>query len=140
GGSIRQPASLCGITGLKPTYGRISRFGMVAYASSLDQAGPMTHTAEDAAIMLNAMAGFDPKDSTSVDHPVEDYTKNLNQSLEGIRIGLPKEYFSDGLDSQVEKQIQLAIAEYEKLGAKICEVSLPTTQFAVPAYYVIAPA
>ncbi|AKP73195.1 Glutamyl-tRNA(Gln) amidotransferase subunit A [Piscirickettsia salmonis] len=140
GGSIRQPASLCGITGLKPTYGRISRFGMIAYASSLDQAGPMTHTAEDAAIMLNAMAGFDPKDSTSVDHPVEDYTKNLNQSLEGIRIGLPKEYFSDGLDSQVEKQIQLAIAEYEKLGAKICEVSLPTTQFAVPAYYVIAPA
>ncbi|MGJ3494310.1 Asp-tRNA(Asn)/Glu-tRNA(Gln) amidotransferase subunit GatA [Piscirickettsia salmonis] len=140
GGSIRQPASLCGITGLKPTYGRISRFGMIAYASSLDQAGPMTHTAEDAAIMLKAMAGFDPKDSTSVDHPVEDYTKNLNQSLEGIRIGLPKEYFSDGLDSQVEKQIQLAIAEYEKLGAKICEVSLPTTQFAVPAYYVIAPA
>ncbi|OAJ35601.1 Asp-tRNA(Asn)/Glu-tRNA(Gln) amidotransferase subunit GatA [Piscirickettsia salmonis] len=140
GGSIRQPASLCGITGLKPTYGRISRFGMIAYASSLDQAGPMTHTAEDAAIMLNTMAGFDPKDSTSVDHPVEDYTKNLNQSLEGVRIGLPKEYFSDGLDSQVEKQIQLAIAEYEKLGAKICEVSLPTTQFAVPAYYVIAPA
>ncbi|ODN42605.1 Asp-tRNA(Asn)/Glu-tRNA(Gln) amidotransferase subunit GatA [Piscirickettsia litoralis] len=140
GGSIRQPASLCGITGLKPTYGRISRFGMIAYASSLDQAGPMTQTAEDAAIMLNVMAGFDEKDSTSVDQPVEDYTKHLNNSLEGVRIGLPKEYFSEGLDSQVEKQVQLAIAEYEKLGAKICEISLPTTQLAVPAYYVIAPA
>lgn len=140
GGSIRQPASLCGITGLKPTYGRISRFGMIAFASSLDQAGPMTQTAEDAAIMLNVMAGFDEKDSTSVDLPVDDYTHNLNHSLEGVRIGLPKEYFSEGLDAKVEKQIQAAIAEYEKLGAKICEISLPMTKLAVPAYYVIAPA
>ncbi|KOR31420.1 glutamyl-tRNA amidotransferase [Achromatium sp. WMS2] len=141
GGSIRQPAALCGITGLKPTYGLVSRFGMVAFASSLDQAGPMCHSAEDAAIMLQAMAGFDPKDSTSVDIKVPDYMAALNQSLNGLVIGLPKEYFTGtGLDASIAVSIQIAIAELEKLGAKTVEISLPNTNLVVPAYYVVAPA
>lgn len=140
GGSIRQPASMCGITGIKPTYGRVSRWGMIAFASSLDQAGPMTRTAEDAAMMLNVMAGFDPKDSTCVDCDVPDYTANLNKSLNGLRIGLPKEYFATGLDSRVEAIIRDAIREYETLGATIHEISLPSSDLAVAAYYVIAPA
>ncbi|KEQ18807.1 Asp-tRNA(Asn)/Glu-tRNA(Gln) amidotransferase subunit GatA [Endozoicomonas numazuensis] len=140
GGSIRQPASHCGITGLKPTYGRVSRYGMIAYASSLDQAGPMTQTAEDAALMLNVMAGFDHRDSTCLDHEVPDYSANLNDSLEGLTVGLPKEYFSTGLDSEVEQRVRDAVAEYEKLGAKIKEVSLPNLELSIPSYYVIAPA
>ncbi len=140
GGSIRQPASLCGLTGLKPTYGRVSRWGMIAFASSLDQAGPMTRTAEDAAIMLNAMASFDDKDSTCVDEPLSDYTATLNDSLQGLRIGVPKEYFSEGLNPQTAERVQTAIKEFEKLGAEIKEISLPHTSLAVPAYYVIAPA
>ncbi|WP_263078225.1 Asp-tRNA(Asn)/Glu-tRNA(Gln) amidotransferase subunit GatA [Endozoicomonas sp. Mp262] len=140
GGSIRQPASHCGITGIKPTYGRVSRYGMIAYASSLDQAGPMTRTAEDAAIMLNTMAGFDHRDSTSIDKAVPDYTATLNDSLDGLTIGLPKEYFTAGLDGEVEQTIHNAIAEYEKLGAKVKEISLPNSELSVAAYYVIAPA
>ena len=140
GGSIRQPASHCGITGLKPTYGRVSRYGMVAYASSLDQAGPMTHTAEDAAIMLNAMAGFDRRDSTCLDREVPDYTATLNNSLEGLTIGLPKEYFAAGLDSEVEQRVRDAVAEIEKQGAKVKEISLPNAELCIPSYYVIAPA
>ena len=139
GGSIRQPASLCGITGLKPTYGRISRYGMIAYASSLDQAGPMTRTAEDAAIVLNAMAGFDPNDSTSANKSVPDYTQGLTNNLDGLKIGLPTEYFSEGLDSGVEKVVMQSIKEYELMGAKIQEVSLPNSVHAIPAYYIVAP-
>jgi aspartyl-tRNA(Asn)/glutamyl-tRNA(Gln) amidotransferase subunit A len=140
GGSIRQPASLTNLTGLKPSYGRVSRYGMIAFASSLDQGGPMARTAEDAALMLNVMAGFDPRDSTSVDEPVPDYTKSLNNDLKGLRIGLPKEYFSKGLSSEVAKVIETAIAEYKKLGAQVLEVSLPNSQLAIPCYYVLAPA
>ncbi|MFT6388805.1 MAG: aspartyl-tRNA(Asn)/glutamyl-tRNA(Gln) amidotransferase subunit A [Cellvibrionaceae bacterium] len=140
GGSIRQPASFCGVTGLKPTYGRVSRWGMVAYASSLDQAGPITKTAEDAAIMLNVLAGFDERDSTSINEATPDYTRTLNDSIEGLRIGLPKEYFSDGVDPEVAILIESAIKQYEKMGAIIKEISLPHTHLAVPAYYVIAPA
>ena len=140
GGSIRQPASMCGITGIKPTYGRVSRWGMIAFASSLDQAGPMTRTAEDAAMMLNVMAGFDPKDSTCVNREVPDYTADLTKPLDGLRIGLPKEYFAAGLDSRVEAIIRDAVREYEKLGATVKEVSLPSSDLAVAAYYVIAPA
>ena len=140
GGSIRQPAALCGITGLKPTYGRVSRYGMIAYASSLDQGGPMARSAEDAAIMLQTMAGFDDKDSTSVDAPVPDYMAGLNNSLEGLKIGLPKEFFGDGLNSDVAAAIEAAIDEYRKLGAKVTEVSMPSLKLAIPAYYVIAPA
>lgn len=140
GGSIRQPAALTGITGLKPTYGRISRYGMIAFASSLDQAGPMTLTAEDAALVLNVIAGHDPKDSTSVKKEVPDYTANLNDSIQGLRIGLPKEYFSEGVDPQVAQLIQAAIKEYEKLGAVVKEISLPNQHLSVPAYYVVAPA
>ncbi len=139
GGSIRQPASFCGITGLKPTYGRVSRYGMIAFASSLDQAGPMTRTAEDAALMLNVMAGLDPRDSTSVDEAVPDYTAGLNDSMAGLKIGLPKEYFAEGLDDAVAKVIDSAVKEYEKMGAVIKEISLPTSKLAVPAYYIIAP-
>ena len=139
GGSIRQPASLCGITGLKPTYGRVSRYGMIAYASSLDQAGPMTQTAEDAAIVLKTIAGFDNRDSTSADKVVPDYEKSLNNSLEGLKIGIPKEYFSEGLDDGVKQNILNAIKEFESLGATIKEVSLPHAKFAIPAYYIIAP-
>ena len=139
GGSIRQPASLCGITGLKPTYGRISRYGMIAYASSLDQAGPLTRTAEDAAIVLNAMAGFDTNDSTSANKSVPDYTQCLKNSVNGLKIGLPKEYFSDGLENGVEKVVMQSIKEYESMGAKVQEVSLPNTVHAIPAYYIVAP-
>ncbi len=140
GGSIRQPAALCGITGLKPTYGRVSRWGMIAFASSLDQGGPMARTAEDCALMLSAMAGFDPRDSTSVDQPVPDYTATLNGDLKGLKIGLPKEYFGEGLDGEVAKVIEAAIDEYRKLGAEVVEISLPNTGLAVPTYYVVAPA
>ncbi|MEW8627777.1 MAG: Asp-tRNA(Asn)/Glu-tRNA(Gln) amidotransferase subunit GatA [Candidatus Thiodiazotropha sp.] len=140
GGSIRQPAALCGITGLKPTYGRISRFGMIAFASSLDQAGPMTASAEDAALMLQAMAGFDPRDSTSADHPVPDYSASLNDSLAGLKIGLPKEYFGEGLDGDVRASIDAALEVYKGLGAELVEISLPNSAMAVPTYYVVAPA
>jgi len=140
GGSIRQPASLCGITGLKPTYGRVSRFGMIAFASSLDQGGPMARTAEDCALMLSTMAGFDEKDSTSVERDVPNYAQGLNDSLEGLKIGLPKEYFGEGLDAGVAKVVDAAIEEYKKLGATVVEISLPNTSLSVPAYYVVAPA
>jgi aspartyl-tRNA(Asn)/glutamyl-tRNA(Gln) amidotransferase subunit A len=140
GGSIRQPASLCNLTGLKPTYGRISRYGMIAFASSLDQAGPMAHSAEDAALLLNEMAGFDPRDSTSVEQTVPDYSASLNDAIEGLKIGLPKEYFSEGLDPQVASVIEAAIKTYESLGATIKEITLPNTSLAVPTYYVVAPA
>ncbi|MDK1023282.1 MAG: Asp-tRNA(Asn)/Glu-tRNA(Gln) amidotransferase subunit GatA [Gammaproteobacteria bacterium] len=140
GGSIRQPASLCGISGLKPTYGRVSRWGMVAFASSLDQAGPMTQTAADAALMLNAMAGHDAKDSTSITDPVPDYSARLNDKICGIKLGLCKEYFEDGLDANVQQCVMDAVLVLEKMGARISEVSLPNTRQSVPAYYVIAPA
>jgi aspartyl-tRNA(Asn)/glutamyl-tRNA(Gln) amidotransferase subunit A len=140
GGSIRQPAALCGITGLKPTYGRVSRFGMIAFASSLDQAGPMTRSAEDAALMLQAMAGFDEKDSTCANEPVPDYSASLGDSLEGLSIGLPKEYFGEGLDPAVAAAVESAIEVYKRLGARVVEVSLPNTGLAVPTYYVVAPA
>ncbi len=139
GGSIRQPASLCGITGLKPTYGRISRYGMIAFSSSLDQAGPMAKTAEDCAILLNAMSGFDDKDSTSVNKVVPDYTKDLDKSLSGLTIGLAKEFFSKDLDNNITNIIDSAIAEYKKLGATIKEISLPYTKYAVATYYIVAP-
>jgi aspartyl-tRNA(Asn)/glutamyl-tRNA(Gln) amidotransferase subunit A len=140
GGSIRQPAAFCGLTGLKPTYGRVSRWGMIAYASSLDQAGTITRTAEDSAMMLNVMAGFDAKDSTCVDRDVPDYTATLNNSIEGLTIGLPKEYFRSDLSAEMQQQVRNAIAEYEKMGAKVKEISLPNTHLAIPAYYIIAPA
>ncbi|MGD9860556.1 MAG: Asp-tRNA(Asn)/Glu-tRNA(Gln) amidotransferase subunit GatA [Marinobacterium sp.] len=140
GGSIRQPAALCGVTGIKPTYGRVSRYGMIAFASSLDQAGPMAQTAEDCAMTLNAMAGFDPLDSTSAERDTEDYTSALNQPLAGLKIGLPKEYFSASLDAGVAEQVRNAVAEFEKLGATVKEVSLPNTELCIPAYYILAPA
>ncbi len=140
GGSIRQPAALCGITGLKPTYGRVSRFGMIAFASSLDQAGPMTRSAEDAALMLQAMAGFDERDSTCANEPVPDYSAGLNDTLDGLRIGLPKEYFGEGLDPAVAASIESAMAVYRGMGAQVVEISLPNTALAVPTYYVVAPA
>jgi aspartyl-tRNA(Asn)/glutamyl-tRNA(Gln) amidotransferase subunit A len=140
GGSIRQPAALTGITGLKPTYGRVSRYGMIAFASSLDQAGPMTRSAEDAALMLNAMAGFDQRDSTCLDREVPDYSADLNKDLKGLKIGLPKEYFGEGLDPEVAKVIEASIEEYRKLGAEVVEISLPNTGLSVPTYYVVAPA
>jgi aspartyl-tRNA(Asn)/glutamyl-tRNA(Gln) amidotransferase subunit A len=140
GGSIRQPAALCGLTGLKPTYGRVSRYGMVAFASSLDQGGPIARSAEDAAWLLSAMAGFDPRDSTSLDRPVEDYVAALEQPIEGLRIGLPREYFGEGLDPKVRQVVDQAAREYERLGARVQEVSLPNSQLAIPVYYVVAPA
>jgi aspartyl-tRNA(Asn)/glutamyl-tRNA(Gln) amidotransferase subunit A len=140
GGSIRQPAALTNLTGIKPTYGRVSRWGMIAYASSLDQGGPLARTAEDCALMLQAMAGFDPKDSTSVDQPVDDYLAALSQPLSGLRIGLPKEYFGSGLDSRIADAVMTVVGELKKLGATIKEISLPNMQHAIPAYYVIAPA
>ena len=140
GCSIRQPAALCGITGLKPTYGRVSRYGMIAFASSLDQGGPFARSAEDAALLLGAMAGFDPRDSTSVDRPVDDYRAALNDSLEGLRIGLPKEFFGEGLDARTGAAIEAALQEYEKLGATLTEISLPHVGYSVPVYYVVAPA
>ena len=140
GGSIRQPAAFCGITGLKPTYGRVSRYGMIAFASSLDQGGPMTRTVEDAALMLQTMAGFDSRDSTSVDKPVPDYSKGLSDSLAGLKIGLPKEFFGDNLNAQMAQVVEEAIAEYTRLGAEVVEVSMPNINLSIPAYYIIAPA
>lgn len=140
GGSIRQPAAFCGLTGIKPTYGRVSRWGMIAFASSLDQAGVLTRSAEDAAILMQLMSGFDPRDSTSVDLPVPDYQATLDQPLKGLRIGLPKQHFAEGLNPEVEKQIRAALAEFEKLGATLKEVSLDNSHLSVSAYYVIAPA
>ena len=140
GGSIRQPAALCNLTGLKPTYGVVSRWGMIAFASSLDQAGPMARTAEDCGLMLNAMAGFDEKDSTSLERSAEDYLRDLEKPLAGLKIGLPKEFFGEGCDAGVMACVQDAIAEYRKLGAETVEISLPNMQHGVAAYYVIAPA
>ncbi|WP_225546896.1 Asp-tRNA(Asn)/Glu-tRNA(Gln) amidotransferase subunit GatA [Chromobacterium violaceum] len=140
GGSIRQPASHCGVTGIKPTYGAVSRYGMVAYASSLDQGGPIAQTAEDCALMLNVMAGFDARDSTSLERAKEDYARDLNQSLAGLKVGLPKEYFAAGLDADVARAVDNAVAELKKLGAEAVEISLPNTELSIPAYYVIAPA
>ncbi len=140
GGSIRQPAAFCGITGLKPTYGRVSRLGMVAFASSLDQGGPMAATAEDCAMLLQVMAGFDPADSTSAEYEVDDYSGGLAADLSGLKIGLPGEYFGEGLDAGIETALRAALAEYKALGAELVEISLPRTHLAVPAYYVIAPA
>jgi aspartyl-tRNA(Asn)/glutamyl-tRNA(Gln) amidotransferase subunit A len=140
GGSIRQPASFCGITGIKPTYGLVSRYGMIAFASSLDQGGPMARSAEDCAILLQAMAGFDVRDSTSVDQPVPDYSAGLGNDLTGLRIGLPTEFFGEGLDPDIARLIDEAVAEYRKLGAEVKEVSLPNMHLSGPAYYVVAPA
>ncbi|MFP3849170.1 Asp-tRNA(Asn)/Glu-tRNA(Gln) amidotransferase subunit GatA [Pseudomonas sp. W5-01] len=140
GGSIRQPAALTNLTGLKPTYGRVSRWGMIAYASSLDQAGPMARTAEDCALLLQGMAGFDVNDSTSIDEPVPDYSAGLNASLQGLRIGVPKEYFSAGLDPRIADLVMASVEALKKLGAVVKEISLPNLQHAIPAYYVIAPA
>ena len=140
GGSIRQPAALCGVSGLKPTYGTVSRYGMIAFASSLDQGGPMAKSAQDLALMLNVMTGFDPRDSTSLERDKEDYTRDLDQPLQGLRIGLPKEHFGAGLGADVAKAIEAAIAEFKKLGATIVDISLPNGKLSVPAYYVIAPA
>ncbi len=140
GGSIRQPASLCGFTGLKPTYGVVSRYGMIAFASSLDQAGPMAKSAEDCAVMMNVMAGFDERDSTSLQRDKEDYARDLNKPLAGLKIGLPKEYFAEGLSAEVAAVVQDAIAQYRKLGAETVEISLPNTRLSIPVYYVIAPA
>ncbi len=140
GGSIRQPASHCGVTGIKPTYGRVSRFGMIAFASSLDQGGPIAKTAEDCALLLNAMAGFDPRDSTSVEREKEDFTRDLNNGLQGLKIGVPREYFGPGLAFDVEQAVRAALKEYEKLGATLVDISLPKTELSIPVYYVIAPA
>ncbi|WP_322993618.1 Asp-tRNA(Asn)/Glu-tRNA(Gln) amidotransferase subunit GatA [Limnohabitans sp.] len=141
GGSIRQPASFCGITGIKPTYGRASRYGMIAYASSLDQAGPMARSAEDCALLLSAMCGSDlDRDSTSLDMPSEDFAASLNNSLEGLRIGIPKEFFGEGLAADVRSAVDGALREYEKLGAKLVPISLPRTELSIPVYYIIAPA
>jgi len=146
GGSIRQPAALCGLTGLKPTYGVVSRYGMIAFASSLDQAGPMAKSAEDCALLLNAMAGFDSRDSTSLERPAEDYARDLDdpsqalRGLRGLRIGLPKEFFGEGMEPGVRAAVEAALAEYRKLGATTVDISLPNSGLSVPAYYVIAPA
>jgi len=141
GGSIRQPASFCGVTGIKPTYGRASRYGMIAFASSLDQAGPIARTAEDCALLLSEMCGPDlDRDSTSLDMPAEDFTKSLNNSIEGLRIGVPKEFFGEGLAADVRSAIDSALAEFTKLGAKVVEVSVPRAQLGIPVYYIIAPA
>ena len=140
GGSIRQPAALTGITGLKPTYGVVSRYGMIAFASSLDQAGPMAKSAEDCALLMNVMAGFDARDSTSLERPTEDYTRDLEQPLAGLRIGLPCEYFADGLSADVAAAVEAALAESRKLGATTVDISLPNTQLSIPVYYVLAPA
>ena len=140
GGSIRQPAALCGCVGLKPSYGRVSRYGLVAFASSLDQIGPFTHTVEDAALVLQAIAGHDPLDSTSLDLPVPDYSATLNDGVKGLKLGVPKEYFVEGMDPQVEARVRAAIEVYRGLGAEIVEVSLPHTKYAVADYYIIATA
>jgi aspartyl-tRNA(Asn)/glutamyl-tRNA(Gln) amidotransferase subunit A len=149
GGSIRQPASFCGVTGIKPTYGVCSRYGMVAFASSLDQAGPMARSAEDCAILLSAMSGFDPRDATSAERPPQDYTSPMRamregatpgRPLQGLRIGLPKEFFPAALAADVEGTVRAALAELEKLGATLVDVSLPRTELSIPVYYIIAPA
>src|SRR3989344_5537999 len=141
GGSIRQPASFCGITGIKPTYGRASRYGMIAFASSLDQAGPMARSAEDCALLLSAMCGPDPdRDSTSLDVPAENFSAKLNDSIDGLRIGIPAEFFGEGLAPDVRAAVDGALKEYEKLGAKLVPISLPRTQLSIPVYYIIAPA
>lgn len=140
GGSIRQPAALCGLTGFKPTYGMVSRYGMIAFASSLDQGGPMAKSAEDCALMLSAMAGFDARDSTSLERPAEDYSRDLDKPLAGLIIGLPKEFFGPGMEDDVRSSVEAALNEYRKLGASTVEVSLPNSGLSVPAYYVIAPA
>ena len=140
GGSIRQPAAFCGVTGIKPSYGRVSRWGMIAYASSLDQAGPITKSAEDAALLLNVMAGADDKDSTSLTMPKEDFTRDLNAPLTGLRIGLPKQYFTEQLNPAIADAIRTAVGEMERLGAVVKEIELPNSELALSAYYVIAPA
>ena len=141
GGSIRQPASFCGITGIKPTYGRASRYGMIAFASSLDQAGPMARSAEDCALLLSAMCGPDPdRDSTSLDVPAENFSAKLNDSIDGLRIGIPAEFFGEGLAPDVRAAVDGALKEYEKLGAKLVPISLPRTELSIPVYYIIAPA
>ena len=140
GGSIRQPAALCGISGIKPTYGLVSRYGMIAFASSLDQGGPMAKSAEDLALLLNVMVGFDPRDSTSLQREAEDYARDLQKPLAGLRIGLPKEYFAAGMSNDVASAIEKALNEYRKLGAQTVEISLPNAPLAIPVYYVLAPA
>ncbi len=140
GGSIRQPAAFCGLTGIKPTYGRVSRYGMIAFASSLDQAGPLAISAEDCAMVLQAMAGFDERDSTSSQQAVPDFSASLSQPIEGLKIGVPEEYFSAGLDDAVATHVRAALAEFEKLGAKLVSISLPNQGLCIPAYYVVAPA
>ena len=140
GGSIRQPASHCGVVGLKPSYGRVSRYGLVAFASSLDQIGPLTQSVEDAALILQAIAGFDPADSTSLDVPVPDYLATLNDGVKGLKLGIPKEYFGDGIDPGVRAQVEKAIQSLAAQGAELVEISLPHTEYAVATYYVIAPA
>ncbi len=140
GGSIRQPAALCGIVGMKPTYGRVSRYGLVAFASSLDQVGPFGHDTRDCALVLEAIAGHDGRDSTSVNEPVPQYTKSIDQPVQGLRIGVPKEFFGLGLDAEVEAAVRLALKEYEKLGATLVDVSLPHSPYALAAYYIVAPA
>jgi len=140
GGSIRQPAAFCGVTGIKPTYGSVSRFGMIAFASSLDQGGPIAQTAEDCSWLLNAMTGFDEKDSTSVQRDKEDFSRDLNQDIKGLRIGVPREFFGEGLAKDVEQAVRAALAEYEKMGAILVDISLPKTELSIPVYYIIAPA
>jgi len=140
GGSIRQPAALCGISGIKPTYGTVSRYGMIAFASSLDQGGPMAKSAEDLALMLNVMTGFDERDSTSLQREKEDYVRDLDKPLSGLRVGLPREYFAKGMSSDVEKAIEQALDEYRRLGVETVEVSLPNSPLSIPVYYVLAPA
>ena len=140
GGSIRQPAALCGITGIKPTYCVVSRYGMIAFASSLDQGGPMARSAEDCALLLNVMAGFDPRDSTSLERDKEDYSRDLERPLAGLKIGLPREFFAEGLSADVASTVEAALAEYRKLGAETVEISLPNSHLSVPVYYVLAPA
>ena len=140
GGSIRQPASHCGVVGLKPSYGRVSRYGLVAFGSSLDQIGPLTHTVEDSALLLNALAGFDPRDSTSLDAPVPDYTEGLDAGVAGMKLGLPKEYFTDGIDPRVRERVETAAKKLESQGAELIEISLPHTEYAIATYYIIAPA
>jgi len=140
GGSIRQPANYCGVVGLKPSYGRVSRYGLVAFASSLDQIGPITHTVEDAALMLNAISGYDIQDATCLDQEVPDFTQGLDAGVKGMKLGLPKEYFGEGIDPAVRATVEQSIAKLEKEGAEIVEISLPHTEYAVATYYIIAPA
>lgn len=139
GGSIRQPAALCGVVGLKPTYGRVSRYGLIAFASSLDQIGPITKDVEDSAILMNLICNYDSRDSTSVDHPVPDYTRSLIPDVSGLKIGIPREYFGEGVDPEVEEVVKKAVKTLEELGAEILDISLPHTEYCIPVYYIIAP-